>query len=407
MLALHRRRLFLAAGAALFLELSFAKGAPGEAQEASPQAVEIVYLGLAETRAVPSTALEPPPRDEGLAGARLALSDNVTTGRFTGQSFVLKEAIGQNEAAVVALFQQATQTGARNFVTALPAALLLKIVDLPEAKGATFIDATSSDDSLRAEGCRRNVLHVLPSRAMLADALMQYLVIKNWRRIMLVYGKEPADMAYAEAIRRSAHKFQVTIVADKPWTFNPAAQQADTGHFEVNTEVSNLTQGYNYDVLIVADEAGNFGDDLSYRTYLPRPVAGTQGLTPTAWSRIYDEIGARQLQLRFHTATKRWMTDLDYGGWLAVRAFGEAAIRTASADPAKIAAYLHSKDFELAGYKGPPFSFRPWDGQLRQPVLLVDDRSLVSISPQPGFLHQFYETDTLGVDQPETKCHFS
>ena len=40
----------------------------------------------------------------------------------------------------------------------------------------------------------------------------------------------------------------------------------------------------------------------------------------------------------------------------------------------------------------------------RQPVLLTDARSLVSVSPQPGFLHQFSELDTLGIDKPETKC---
>jgi hypothetical protein len=26
------------------------------------------------------------------------------------------------------------------------------------------------------------------------------------------------------------------------------------------------------------------------------------------------------------------------------------------------------------------------------------------VSPQPGFLHQFSELDTLGIDRPETKC---
>jgi ABC transporter substrate binding protein (PQQ-dependent alcohol dehydrogenase system) len=57
-----------------------------------------------------------------------------------------------------------------------------------------------------------------------------------------------------------------------------------------------------------------------------------------------------------------------------------------------------------AGYKGATLSFRSWDGQLRQPVLLADARALVSVSPQPGFLHQFSELDTLGIDKPETKC---
>jgi ABC transporter substrate binding protein (PQQ-dependent alcohol dehydrogenase system) len=378
---------------------------PAGAQAPAGGAVTIVYLALAQHRSYPETYLDQPADDEGIQGARLAIADDNTTGRFTGQNFRLQEAIAPDEAGVIAAFQAALAAGQRDFVTDLPAPLLLRVADLGQAAGATLIDATDTDDSLRGADCRRDVLHVLPSRAMLADALMQYLVVKNWRHIMLVTGKTAGDALYAQAIRTAAHKFLVSIVADKPWTFNPAAQQADTGHFEVNTEVAKLTEGYSYDVLVVADEADDFGDELSYRGFTPRPVAGTQGLTPTAWSRVYDEIASTQLQARFLHQAKRWMSDRDYGAWLAVRAFGEAATRSASTDAAAIAAYLHSPAFTLAGYKGPPLSFRPWDGQLRQPVLLVDTRSLVSVSPQPGFLHQFYETDTLGVDQPESTCH--
>lgn len=399
-----------AALAALVLIGMVAATPPAPAQAPTGQSagnvpVDIAYLGIATKRTYPETWLDQPPADEGIQGARLAIADNNTTGRFTGQTYKLDEEIGGDAAAVIAAFRKVAAAGVRNIITDLPPALLLQVADLPAAKDVTFIDATDTDDVLRADGCRRNVLHVLPSRAMLADALMQYLVVKNWKRIMLVAGKQPDDKLYADAIRASAKKFQIRIVADKPWAFNPAAQQADTGHFQVNTEVANLTQGVSYDVLVVADEADNFGDQLSYRTNEPRPVAGTQGLVPTAWARPFDEMGSTQLQARFLKQAHRWMTPRDYGGWLAVRAFGEAATRTSSTDAAKIAAFLHSKDFELAGYKGPPLTFRPWDGQLRQPVLLADDRSLVSISPQPGFLHQFYETDTLGVDQPETKCH--
>ena len=63
-----------------------------------------------------------------------------------------------------------------------------------------------------------------------------------------------------------------------------------------------------------------------------------------------------------------------------------------------------SKDFEVAGFKGQGMTFRPWDRQLRQPILLSGPRALVSISPQEGFLHQKFLTDTLGFDEPETKC---
>jgi len=366
--------------------------------------VGIVYVGLSRPHHVASTMLDVPPADPGLKGAQLAVADTNTTGRFTHQHFSLDVVNERDPAAVETAFAQALAAGKRLFVANVPADLLLKLSAAPGAAGAVILDATSADDRLRQADCRANTLHILPSRAMLADALMQYLVSKSWTRIMLLVGRDPEDALYADAMRHAAEKFQVSIRADRNWTFNPAAQQADTGHYQVNDEVVKATQGVSYDVLVVADEADNFGDELAYRTDTPRPVAGTQGLVPTAWAHAMDEYASTQLQTRFHREAGRWMTAEDYGGWLAVRAIGEAATRSGSADPAKIIAYLHGSDFSVSGYKGPELTFRPWDGQLRQPVLLATDRSLVSISPQPGFLHQTNDLDSLGYDQPDSTC---
>ena len=370
------------------------------------QKVFITYIGLEGGKTAPSTMLDTPPADTARRGAELAVADTNTTGRFTGQSFVLQVSMERDAASVVADFTRALGEGARLFVLDVPASLLLRLADTKGAAQAALLDATSEDDRLRGADCRANLLHLLPSRAMLADALMQYLVTKGWTRIMLLTGHDKADGLYADAIRQAASKFQVTIRADRPWSFNPASQQADTGHYQVNDEVVKATQGVSYDVLVAADEAGNFGDDLEFRTDSARPVAGTQGLVPAAWAHAMDEYASTQLQTRFHRLTGRWMLPRDYGAWLAVRAIGEAATRSASPDPDKIIAYLHGADFTLSGYKGPELSFRAWDGQLRQPVLLATDRSLVSISPQSGFLHQTNELDSLGPDAPETECHF-
>lgn len=389
--------------------LTLALAASGAAQAQTPAAqptVEIVYLALSVTRTLPLSYLDQPPTDDGLAGARVAVADNQTTGQFVGQSFHLDEAVAPDAAGVIAGFKQHVMAGDKLFVTDLPAPLLLQVADLPEAKGVTILDATSRDDSLRGEDCRRNVLHTLPSRAMLADALMQYMMIKKWGNILLVVGADPEDKLYADAIRASARKFRIKIVKDIPWTYEPGARRTDTGHYAVEAEVARITQGTgDYDLLIVADEADNFGDELGYRTTEPRPVAGTQGMVATAWARPFEQWGATQLQSRFLKEAKRWMTEDDYGAWLAVRAIGEAATRGGSTDPDKIGQFMHSKDFDLAGFKGTKLTFRDWDGQLRQPVLLADARSLISVSPQPGFLHEFSELDTLGVDRPETKCH--
>jgi len=368
--------------------------------------VTIDYLSLAPQHAAPSAALGLLATDTGLRGAQLALADTNTTGKFTGQSFTLRTTVGRDEGAVKQAFADALGHGQRLFVANLPADVLLALADMKAASGAIILDATSRDDRLRGADCRANMLHLLPSRAMLADALMQYLVVKKWTNIMLLTGRDAGDKLYADAIRHAAAKFQISIGADRPWIFNPAAQQADTGHYQVNDEVVRATQGVSYDVLVVADEADNFGDQLAYRTDQPRPIAGTQGLVPSAWSPIMDEYASTQLQLRFRALANRWMTDEDYGAWLAVRAIGEAATRGGSAEAGKMISYMRGADFALSGYKGPEFTFRAWDGQLRQPVLLADSHSVVSISPQPGFLHETNELDSLGPDQPETECHF-
>jgi ABC transporter substrate binding protein (PQQ-dependent alcohol dehydrogenase system) len=159
--------------------------------------------------------------------------------------------------------------------------------------------------------------------------------------------------------------------------------------------------------LVVADEQGQFGEYLDYRTWIPRPVIGTQGLVATSWHRAHEQWGATQIQNRFKERAGRWMEELDYGAYLAVRTIGEAATRVKSIELKPIKEYLLSDQFALQGYKGTPLSFRPWDHQLRQPVLLAAPRSLVAVAPIEGFLHPKTELDTLGYDQPETGCQWS
>jgi ABC transporter substrate binding protein (PQQ-dependent alcohol dehydrogenase system) len=388
----------------LLLIILVALAPPIAAVRAGGQTVKIGWLSARVKRNLPLTYLDQPPDDEGLQGIRLGIADDNTTGRFTGQSFDLVENIVPEGGDLATALRDLAAQGVRLVATDLDAANLLRIAGMPEAAPATIFDTAAADDRLRAQDCRANILHLLPSRAMLADALVQYLVAKRWTNLLLVVGHGEGDREFAADLRHAALKFQAHIVEEKPWTFVPGARRTDTGHFAIQAEVARFTQGISYDVLVVADEADEFGDDLPYRTFDPRPVAGTQGLVPTAWARPHQQWGATQLQDRFLRQAKRWMTDRDYAAWMAARAIGEAASRTRSADPAVISAFIHSDRFELAAYKGARLSFRSWDGQLRQPVLLADARSLVSVSPQPGFLHQFSELDTLGIDQPETKC---
>lgn len=208
----------------------------------------------------------------------------------------------------------------------------------------------------------------------------------------------PGDALYAAAIRRTAGRFGARVVTEKAWHAS-----GDFGR-TAEAEVPLFTQVGDYDVLVVADEVGLFGEYLPYRTWDPRLVAGTQGLMPLGWYRTLEQWGARQLQSRFVRQAGRPMTTTDYAAWAAVRSIGEAATRTRSTDPRVIDAYIRGDSFELAGFKGLTMSYRPWDGQLRQPIALVTAKSIVSMSPQEGFLHPLTALDTLGDDRPESVC---
>ena len=243
--------------------------------------------------------------------------------------------------------------GFQFIVLNVPADRLLEMADAVAGRDVLLFNAGAKDDRLRDRDCRDNVMHMGPSRAMLADALGQYLVSKRWRDWFLVIGRREGDQLFADAIRRSAQRFGAKIVAERTWDFGPDARRT------AQSTVPVFTQGIDYDVLVVADEIGEFGEYLAYRTWKPRPVAGTQGLTPTSWHRTHERWGAAQLQSRFLKTFGRRMTDLDYQVWAPIRAIGEGATRTNSFEFQQIRDYLYGPDFELAGFKGQKLTFRP------------------------------------------------
>jgi ABC transporter substrate binding protein (PQQ-dependent alcohol dehydrogenase system) len=352
----------------------------------------------------PVSPLDRAAADAGLAGARLGIADNATTGRFTGQRFALVERILPAEGDPAALVRSLAREGVRFVVADLDAPALLAAAAGAKGEDVIILNSRAADDALRNEACRSNVLHTSASRAMLADALAQYLAAKRWRRWFLVVGQGFGDTLYADALRRAAKRFGAEIVVEKEWVFRPGLARADTGHVTLQSEIPAFTQVADHDVLVVADESDTFGAYLPGRTARPRPVAGTHGLVASAWTEVSEAFGATQLQSRFEKLAGRRMGAADYAAWAAVRAVGEAAIRTGSSDAAVVAAYLRGPEFMLSGFKGQGQSFRAWDGQMRQPILIAGPRLLVSVSPQPGFLHRGSELDTLGHDREESRC---
>jgi ABC transporter substrate binding protein (PQQ-dependent alcohol dehydrogenase system) len=371
---------------------------------AEPLAIKIGYLGRAEKKATISL-IEVPPDNDGVAGVRLALEDNNTTGRFLDQRFSLEEVrIKKGEDPVAAVTQLADR-GISLFIVDLAADALLAAADAGRSRGLVFFNAGAIDDRLREEDCRPNVIHTAPTRSMLADGLAQYLVAKRWVRWLLVSGSHDPDRLYADALRRAAARFGARIVQERVFEDTGGARRTDSGLVQIQRQMPLFLQGApDHDVLVAADESEVFASYLPYRTREPRPVAGSAGLVPRSWDAAHDQWGANQLQNRFMQMFSRRMTALDGQAWTAARMIGEAASRVGSADPKAMSAYLTGPDFALAAFKGQKLTLRDWNLQLRQPILLADGRTIASVSPQEGFLHQFSELDTLGFDRPETKC---
>jgi ABC transporter substrate binding protein (PQQ-dependent alcohol dehydrogenase system) len=365
--------------------------------------IGIGYLGHAGVRSRLSLA-EQPAENDGIAGARLAMEDNNTTGKFLNQHFTLEEVrLREGEDVAKAATALASHNG---FIIAdLSADALLKAADALRDRGTVLLNAGSIDDRLREQDCRANVIHVAPTRSMLADALAQYLVWKQWKRWLLVAGSHEADKLYADALRRAAARFGAKIVQERTFEDTGGARRTDSGVTLIQRQMPVFTQqAPAYDVLIAADESEVFASYLPYRTWDPRPVAGSAGLVPTSWDAAHDQWGAIQMQNRFMKLNSRHMTALDMQAWTAARIIGEATSRTNSGDPKAVFDFLKGPDFSVAAFKGTALTLRAWNLQLRQPILLVDGRMVVSVSPQEGFLHQVSELDTLGVDRPETKC---
>ncbi|WEF26047.1 ABC transporter substrate-binding protein [Paracoccus sp. S3-43] len=374
-------------------------------QQPQMQQIRVAVLRVDAERLPPISRLDLPVADQGFAGARLAIEDNDTTGRFMNQDFEAVEVTASPETAAAEL-DRIIAEGIQFVVVLADGATTLALADQAGDR-AMLLNARARGDNLRGADCRANTIHVAPSHAMLADGLAQFLMWKNWPDWLLVKGSHPEDEDLAAAYRRAAAKFGAKIVEERVYEDTGGARRTDSGHVQVQAQMPVFTQrAPDYDILVAADESDIFAPYLPYLTWDPRPVAGSAGLVPRSWHPAIEAWGAMQFQNRFEKLANRPIREDDYQAWLALRILGEAATRTQSADPATLREFILSDQFDVAGFKGQKLTVRDWDHQVRQPILLTTGVLTTSVSPQDQYLHQTSALDTLGIDRPETECTF-
>ena len=293
--------------------------------------------------------------------------------------------------AARAAAQQAEKAGTAVLLTDLPADWTRAVAD---AVKVPVLNVGNASDALREADCRANLWHLLPSERMRADALAQTLLARKWSQVLLLSGA--GDATRSAAAQAAIKRYGLKLVAAKTFKLSADPRERDAANPLL------LTGGLAYDAVWVVDSDGEFARSLPYRTALPRPVVGDAGLAALAWHAQFDRFGAPQVARRFAKAAKRPMTAPDWAAWLAGRALVAAALAAPKGPPAAWAKALTAT--ELDGSKGVQLSFRPWDGQLRQPLLLSDGQGVIGMAPVDGILHPRNALDTLGADAPEKLC---
>ncbi len=338
-------------------------------------------------------------RKSPIEGARLAMRDSRIKGRALGLTFELEELSLQEGQSATALLGAETN---RVVLLDLPYEETRAVIEaLGEREDLILFNIRHADNALRQELCAPALLHSLPSLAMQADALAQFLAAQDWRDVLVLESEEPDSLAWSEAFKASAKKFGLTIVAETSFELTNDPRRRD------RSNVALMTGGSGYDVVFLADEFGEFGRYVPYATYAPRPVVGSEGLRPLAWHWTWERHGAPQLNQRFRKQAKRNMEGTDWAAWAAIRAVVEAIARSKSTELADLRAFMTSEDFTLDVYKGAPGAFRPWSGQLRQPILLATHNAIIERAPLEEFLHQDNNLDTLGFDRRESRCRLA
>jgi ABC transporter substrate binding protein (PQQ-dependent alcohol dehydrogenase system) len=372
---------------------------------AAAERLRIGYLELAEDpRYAERTAyarIQLRANSRPLPGAQVAIEEADMIGRVIDTRFALEHHRGTSLDDLLATLERWAQEDIRLVLLDLPADAAAALAAKTRGQDLLLFNLSAPEDGLRRDQCQPHLMHAIPSHAMQMDALVQYLVAKDWRDLLVLQGPLSADAALVAALERSAGRFGAKVVAVRPFELGNDPRRRERNNIPL------LTAGESYDAVVVADSEGEFGRYVPYQTKAARPVVGTTGLVPVAWSWVWERHGAPQVNDRFQQHVGRHMSERDWAAWVAVKAIVQSALRTQGAAFPELVAFLRSDKLKLDGAKGPALNFRAWNNQLRQPILLSTHDAMIARAPIEGFLHPRNTLDTLGDDAAESRCRLS
>ena len=347
------------------------------------------------------TRIQLKPTGRPFAGALVAYGESEKLFDILGKEIEISRFVVKDNEEILNKIKELVSQNTHFFIIDADSSFFKKIPEF-DLKNIAIFNITEPDDSLRQENCDSRVFHTIPSYSMLSDALAQYLVYKNWKKILLLKGPDEEDTVIADSFINSSNKYGLDIIKTKDFILSNDPRKREENNLAL------LTIGKKYDVIYLADSDGEFGRYLPYSTKNPNLVIGSTGLTAETWHWSFERHGAPQLNSRFADIDdSRRMSNFDWAAWAAVNTIFKSSMKSKSVDPKKIIDFFKSDKFGLDGFKGPRLSFRLWDNQMRQPILLSTHNALIYKTPIEGFLHEKNDLDTLGSDELETRCSFT
>ena len=334
-----------------------------------------------------------------IAGARLGLKDIKPFQRMAKVKFKLMSLRIKNiDTAANDILNHINSNNIKIILLDLPATELSNVVNKISKLNIAVINISSKNNELRSSNCNQNLFHTIPSERMLSDSLAQYLSDKKWRKVLMLTGPLEIDKAKSESFIESAKQFGLKIIDNRNFLLGNDPRARD------QNDLDFLTGSAKYDAVYISDTHKEFSYRVPFATHIPSAVIGSSGLTPRAWHWSYLRHGAPQVHGRFERMHQRRMTEEDWAAWIAMRAIAEALVRFKDNENFSFHDSFISENFKLDGSKGPVLSFRKWNRQLRQPIMLSTDNWVTSIAPLESFVHRENNLDTIGIDSKTSKC---
>ena len=131
-------------------------------------------------------------RQSAVSGAELGVKDAQIIGRAIETTFQLNRlTIAAGDSAVARLSDRLKTERDAAVILDLPGSDIEAIA--LQVGGTALFNIRDRSDELRVKTCKTNLFHVVPSDAMISDALAQYLKLMRWNTILVLTGDAAQD----------------------------------------------------------------------------------------------------------------------------------------------------------------------------------------------------------------------